>query len=123
MNLLNKTTTQSHILKLEKFAETENRAIAAAISVLNSSYRYLWGMPDDELQAVLQELLNTGKLQDLFMNHYVAATSLNTIQDSSSYHGDRAIAVAGREFEVSEEGIVTVVPIFVPEEEIVEDSE
>ena len=119
MNLLNKTTTQTHILQLEKFADTENRAIAAAISVLNNSYHYLWSLPDNELVDVLQELLNTGKLQSLFENHYVTAINLNAIQDNTEYSGPRAIAVAGREFEVSPEGIVSLV--YPPEPEIIEE--
>jgi galactose-1-phosphate uridylyltransferase len=41
MKLIETTTTQQHIRKLEEFSDTENRAIAAAISVLNNSYNYL----------------------------------------------------------------------------------
>jgi galactose-1-phosphate uridylyltransferase len=62
MKLIETTTTQQHIRKLEEFSDTENRAIAAAISVLNNSYNYLWSLPDNELVSVLQELLNTGRV-------------------------------------------------------------
>ena len=50
---------------------------------------------------------------------------MNKILDDGEYVGVRAIAVAGREFEVSEEGVLTVVPlpvVEVVEPEIIEDS-
>ena len=115
MQLINKTTTTQHLLTIEKQASKINNLVSATIAALNNSYKYLWGLPDAELQAVLQELLNTGKLEELFVNHYTAATSLNTIQDNTGASGARAIAVAGREFEIDEFGTLTVVPLPEPE--------
>ena len=71
----------------------------------------------DSLEDVLQELLNTGKLQELFVNHYTTATGLNGIQDATGYSGVRAMAVAGREFVIDENGKVTLVPLPIPEPE------
>ena len=111
MKLLQTTTTENHLLKIEQHVQKTNRMINAAINSLNEGYNYLWGLPDNELQDVLQTLLNAGKLQALFENHYITATSLNTIQDNTGAGGARAIAVAGREFEIDEFGTLTIVPL------------
>lgn len=114
MNLIQKTSTTEHLLKLEKISAKTNQLVNAAIMSLNDGYKYLWSLPDDQLQSVLQALLDNGKLVELFETHYFAATSLNGIQDASGVSGNRAIAVAGREFTV-DNGTVTVIPL--PEQE------
>jgi hypothetical protein len=60
------------------------------------------------LVSVLQELLNTGKLQGLFEIHYITATSLNNIQDNTGYGGPRAITIAGKKINVSNQGIISI---------------
>jgi NurA-like 5'-3' nuclease len=116
MNITSKTTLQSNIEKIEAAANTAILATASAVHALNNSYNTLWGLNDDELTELLQYLLNEGKLLEVFTKHYVAATGLNKILDDGEYDGVRAIAVAGREFEIDEFGTLTlVVP---PEPEI-----
>ncbi len=117
MKLLQSDKTTEHILKIQEYAETTNRAINAAIVALNNAYNYSWNLPDDELRDVLQMLLDNGKLQELFQNHYITATALNTIQNSTGYIGDRAIAVAGREFTI-EDGVITLVALPTPQSEL-----
>lgn len=116
MNLLSKTQTEQHLLRLEKFTVKTNQLISATISNINNGYSYLWNLPDVELQDVLQNLLDNGKLVQLFENHYLAATSLNAIQDGTGASGGRALAIAGREFTVTD-GVVAVIPLPEPEPE------
>jgi hypothetical protein len=120
MNLLNKTTTDRHILQIERYVQKTNRLISAAISSLNSGHSYLWSLPDDELLSVLQSLHDSGNLVGLFTNHYLTATSLNTIQDNTGASGVRAIAVAGRNVEIVD-GTVSFVAPPEPEEQPEED--
>lgn len=108
MDLLTKTQTQKHILKLEEYGKTINGLLAAAIVNLNESHRYLWSLPDAECAAVLQQLLEDGKLEKLFTDHYVAATALNDIQDRSSFDGIRANNTAGKQISI-EDGVVSIV--------------
>jgi hypothetical protein len=115
MKLTNQTTLQTNLLKIENTAKDFLRTVVAATQSLNNSYYSLWKLPDDQLTEVLQHLLNEGKLEDVFTKHYIAATSLNNILDGGEYVGVRAIAIAGREFEISEEGVLTVVPLPIPE--------
>jgi hypothetical protein len=115
MKLTNQTTIQTNLQKIENTAKDFLRTVVAATQSLNNSYYSLWKLPDDQLTEVLQHLLNEGKLEEVFTKHYIAATSLNYILDDGEYVGVRAIAVAGREFEVSEEGVLTLVPLPVVE--------
>lgn len=114
MNLLNKTTTDRHILQIERYVQKTNRLISAAICSLNSGHSYLWSLSDEELLDVLQSLHNSGNLVGLFTNHYLTATSLNTIQDNTGAGGVRAIAVAGRDVQIVD-GVVSLVAVPDPE--------
>jgi hypothetical protein len=109
MKLLNTTTTERHLLKIEQCIKKTNRLVAASIAALNEGYYYLWSLPDEELQEVLQTLLDNGKLQELFTNHYLTAVSLNEIQDRTDAYGGRAIAAAGREFIIEDGQIVLII--------------
>lgn len=120
MDLLTKTQTQRHILKLEEYGKTINGLLAAAIVNLNESHRYLWSLPDDQCNAVLQQLLEDGKLEKLFVDHHYAATSLNKIQDNSDFAGQRAVDTAGRQFTVDNGVITLVVPVAPVVEPIIE---
>jgi hypothetical protein len=91
--------------------------VIAAKDELNRAHSQTWNLPDDRLLAILQELYNRGKLEEVFTNHYIAATSLNAILTSAGYGGSLAIATAAREFEVTD-GVISLV-----EEEVVEEIE
>jgi hypothetical protein len=111
MNLTNKTQTDKDIEMLEDSASQSLRIVIGAAQTLNRSYRSAWSLPDERLQPLLQQLLVTDKLTEVFTKHQTAATALNVILDSEGYAGERAIAVAGREFTVDADGVLTLAPI------------
>jgi hypothetical protein len=114
MKLTNKTQTDKDIEMIEDSASQSLRTVIAAVQTLNRSYRSAWGLPDERLEPLLQQLLDNDKLTEVFTKHYIAATALNTILDSEDYRGERAIAVAGREFNIVD-GVLTLVPKSEPE--------
>jgi len=110
MKLQQKTTLQQNIEKIETANNTTLLAVSAAVSALNNSYKSFWNLPDAELLELLQYLFGNGKLQEVFTNHYIAATSLNAILASAGYGGSLAIATAAREFEVTD-GVISLVEV------------
>jgi len=117
MNLTNKTQTDKDIEMLEASASQSLRVVVAAAQTLNRSYHEAWSLPDERLEPLLQQLLATDKLTEVFTKHQTAATALNVILDSEGYAGERAIAVAGREFTVDADGVLTLTPLPEPEPE------
>lgn len=108
MQILTKTQTELDIENIEHSTETFINSLNAAIFTLNLCYDALWKLPDDRLVNVLQKLYDLGKLQDVFNDHYISATSLNLIQEKAGYAGQSAYAVAGREFKI-ENGIISLI--------------
>lgn len=108
MNILLKTQTELDIENIEHATETFINSLNAAIFTLNLCYDALWKLPDDRLVNVLQKLYDLGKLQELFEDHYISATSLNLIQEKAGYSGQSAYAVAGKEFQIID-GVVSLV--------------
>jgi len=118
MQILTKTQTELDIENIEHATETFINSLNAAIFTLNLCYDALWKLPDNRLVNVLQKLYDLGKLQDVFTDHYISATSLNLIQEKAGYTGQSAYAVAGREFQIVD-GIVSLV--YPPEPEVAVD--
>jgi len=121
MNIVNKTQLEMDLDSIQKQTTRTARRITTAARALNASHSVLWGLPDDRLQAVLQELVDTGQIQSVFDAHLLAANSLNAVLETMGTPNIKCAAVAGREFTISEGGIVEVVPI--PEVEIESDPE
>lgn len=119
MTIIPKTQTDIDIQVIEDATNTFVNALNAAIFTLNICYKTLWDLPDDRLVAVLQRLYDINKLQDLFEDHYVSATSLNLIQEKAEYDGEHAVNIAAREFQVND-GIVTLVPLPQPDLDVTE---
>lgn len=111
MELLNKTQVELDIENITSASNTFANALSAAIYTLNLCYDALWKLPDDRLRDVLQKLFDLGKLQSLFEDHNFSATSLNAIKEKGNYSGYSAYSVAGREFTIDANGIVTLVTI------------
>ena len=109
MKLTDKTQTELDIEKIEKSAENFGRSIESAIFNLNESYRMLWDLPDTELENVLNALSQNGRLQNLFEDHYFAATSLNLIAEKIGGISSIASHSLGREL-VTDNGYISVVP-------------
>jgi len=118
MKLQQKSILQQNIETIEETIQTTLRAVSSAVHALNLAYKALWELPDDQLTELLQHLLTTGKLEEVFTSHYISAINLNQILDNGEYGGVRAVAVAGREFTIDQFGTVAlVVPVV---EEVVE---
>ena len=110
MNLQQKTPLQKNIEKIEEANRTTLLAVSSAISALNNSYRLFWGLPENELLELLQHLYENEKLQEVFINHFTAASALNTIRNAGGFGGPTAIAAAAREIEVND-GVVSFVEV------------
>lgn len=118
MNIKPKTQLDKNFEKIDEATKTTLLAVHSAIIALNQSYQALWGLPEDELKAVLQEMVNIGKLQEVFEKHYLTATNLNAILDAGEFAGTRAIFVPAKDFTIDENGIVDFVVPPAPEPEI-----
>jgi hypothetical protein len=105
MELFNRPTTENHIARLEECVAATGRIVAAGIANLSEGYQYLWSLPDGELQAVLQRMLDDGTLMTLFNGHALAANSFNAIKDAVGLQGPLAAVAPGRAFTV-DNGIV-----------------
>jgi hypothetical protein len=108
MNLLQKNKTEDNIISIEAHVARTTSIISGAIRALNDGYNALWNLKIDELTSVLQYLYDNGKIGELFTNHYITATYLNTIQDSTNTGGVRAISTPRYQIEVID-GVVRVV--------------
>jgi len=117
MNLTPKTRAQINADKVERAGNTALLAAAAAVSALNNAHKVFWSHPEEELAELLQHLLDAGTLAEVVERHLLAATGLNEILDANGYTGRRAATAAGREFEVTPEGVLTLVPLAVPKPE------
>lgn len=117
MNIKPKTQLDKNFEKIDEATNTTLLAVNGAVHALNNSYWALWNLPDDELKAALQDLLNIGKLQEVFEKHYLTATNLNAILDVAEFGTVRAIFVPAREFVIDENGIVDLVVPPAPEPE------
>jgi hypothetical protein len=115
MKIINQTQTEKDLSDLQQSINRSLRTVIAAKDELNRAHSQTWNLPDDRLLAILQELYNRGKLEEVFTNHYIAATSLNAILTSAGYDGSLAIATAAREFEVTD-GVISLVEVEVVEE-------
>lgn len=109
MNLLDKTSKELNIEAIEKSAETFSNSINAAIYALNLSYETLWGLPDNELEDVLNALAQNGKLQNLFEDHNFAANSLNSISKKIGNTHFNAINYLGRDLKIDDNGVVSII--------------
>jgi len=119
MNLTSKPRAQINADKVERAGNTALLAAAAAVSALNNAHKVFWSHSEEELAELLQHLLDAGELVNVFERHLLAATGLNEILDANGYTGRRAVTAAGREFEVTPEGVLTLVPLPVPEPKII----
>ena len=117
MKIINQTLAEKDLRDLKQSIDRSLRTVISAKDELNRDHSQTWNLPDDRLLAILQELYNRGKLEEVFTNHYIAATSLNAILTSAGYGGSLAIATAARAFEVTD-GVISLV-----EEEVVEEIE
>jgi len=109
MPLLLPSKTDLAIRQIESAESSAACAVASAIVALNNVHAIFWGQPDAILSAVLQSMFDEGTLQKKFEEHYALATHLNScaaIADISA----RAIAVAGRPFEITADGTVQLTP-------------
>jgi hypothetical protein len=110
MNIITQTQLQKNTISIQNATNKALRSIVAAKEDLNSAYNELWNLPEERLRDVLQYLLQEGKLEEVFTNHHIAATSLNAILTSAGYSGSLAIATAAREFEVTD-GVISLVEV------------
>lgn len=119
MNLIReKTQIETDKENLELSITSVVLALAATAQALNNAWDVVWKLPDNRLIALMQDLLITGKLQNVLTVHYTAAVGINNLLDSVEYDGLRCFDFAGRQFEIID-GVVTL--IYPPEPEIVED--
>jgi hypothetical protein len=81
--ITNKTQLEKDIGQIEKLADNTIRALKVAVSSLNNSFEYFWGLPNDRLESVINELLVKGVLEDVFEKHFKAATAFNDILESN----------------------------------------
>jgi len=108
MKILNQTQGEKDIITLQAGINRALRAVITAKDELNRAHAETWSLPEDRLIIILQSLYDSGKLIEMFENHYIAATAINTILDSVEYVGNRAIAKAAKEIAV-EDGQVSFV--------------
>jgi hypothetical protein len=117
MNIITQTQLQKDTLTIQNATDRALRSVVAAKDELNRAYQQLWSLPDDRLRDVLRLLLAEGKLNEVFTNHYIAATALNSILTNVGYNGEFAKSVLGREFVIDEAGVLDLVALPEPIEE------
>lgn len=110
MQLLNKTQTQLDIETLESRVFQTLLSLKAAAAQLNNAYDSVWSLSDERLQALMQTLVDAGKFEEIFTLHAQSANYINTILVGA---GETPIAKtgAGREYTISENGVVSIIPI------------
>ena len=108
MPLLLPSKTDLAIRQIESAESSAACAVASAIVALNNVHAIFWGQPDAILSAVLQSMLDEGTLQKKFEEHYTLAVSLNNCASVAGIP-NRAVAVVGRQFEITAEGEVKLI--------------
>lgn len=116
MNITDKTQTQTDLDNLEKRVQKATQALTYCASQLNNAYNSVWTLPDDRLQALLQEMVNTGKFESVFTVHQKAATYINELLSDAGESKITAKTEAGREYEIDQKtGTITIIPLPVVE--------
>jgi hypothetical protein len=116
MELIQKTTLEINLGKISELISTNVNIFAAGAKSLNNTLRGFWGLPDAELEELLNRM-GLAKVNEIFTAHNYAATSVNKILDDAGYDGERAITVPLREFTIdSETGYISIVPVEAPQE-------
>lgn len=106
MNLYQKSQLEQDLEAIQLLAKKTTSFISMAIQSLNSSYDTLWSLPDDRLLAVLQNLFDSGKLEDVFNQHNFAANSLNGILDNTDINFKRAFNTPLKKIQI-QNGVVS----------------
>lgn len=109
MELIQKTTLDRNLGKINDLIATNVNVFAAGAKTLNNTLNQFWGLPDAELEELLNEM-KLAKVNAVFIAHNYAATSVNKILDDSGYEGERAITVPLKEFTIdAETGYISIV--------------
>lgn len=108
--LIQQTQLQKNLSIVDIQVERTTDSIRQAINNLNASHSALWNLPDEQLTETLQYLVSNGMITDVFQKHYNIATALNSLAEVAGI-SERAIAKVGRQFDVSNAGVVSLVPI------------
>ncbi len=109
MKLIQETNTDKTLQQMSNYSNHTENYVKGAILALNRSYDALWKSPEGTIQETLQRLLTEGQLETVFTNHYLVATSLNSIAETVGL-AVRATDVRGRDFTV-ESGVLSLVPL------------
>lgn len=97
------------IQALQTVVDRSLRHVYAAVKQINYGYDMLWGLPDAELEEVLNTL-GPQKVQKMFDKNSLHGSGLNSILDDMNYGDSRVITVRGRELELVSGQIRVVVP-------------
>ena len=115
------TRAQRNLLRIQTDEERTLQAIEAAVIAVRVGYEFVWQLPDEELQELLQELYDTpteapfgNELNRLLHRHYTAATSLNGILGSAGREGVRAADTAPRAWNITD-GRIELIPLPQPD--------
>jgi hypothetical protein len=109
MELIQKTTLDRNLSKINELISTNVNIFAAAAKSLNNTLRGFWALPDAELEELLN-LMGVIKVSEVFTSHNYAALSINKILDDAGYDGERAITGPLKEFTIdSETGYISIV--------------
>ena len=111
MNLT--TQTQRQLAAVEAHGDTCLRSLISFSECLNRAHKDFWAKSDDELQAFLQALLDSGNLTTLFQDHEFYANTTNSILQR---YGASPVCTTGalKEFTIQNGVVVITQPIIAP---------
>lgn len=107
---ITKSQLQKNLERLDEYTHRLEKLIPHLAVALNDGHKFLWDLPDDQLTEVLEYLIESERIVEVFTKHELTASHLNAMLDS-----DQAIIGRGREFEIAEDGKVTLEPVVVEE--------
>jgi hypothetical protein len=111
MNLT--TKTQKQLAAVEAHGDTCLRSLISFAECLNRAHTDFWAKSDDELQAFLQALLDSGNLTTLFQDHEFYANTTNYILQR---YGATSVCTTGalKQFTIENGVVVITQPIIEP---------
>lgn len=115
-----KTQLEINLEKIDAPLILVENSIKAAIQNLNASYNFLWSLPDDQIEEIMN-YKGIFELQRIFEAHFKYANGFNELLQDRGISEPRAITIKPRDFSINEDGVISLVPLTEPE--IVEENE
>lgn len=105
-----KTQLEINLQKIDAPLVLVENCIKTAIVNLNDSFNQFWGLPDDQIEEIMNSK-GIEELQKIFEAHFRYANEFNKLLQDRGIDNPRAIIVKPREISVDSNGVISLIPL------------